>query len=359
MPFFFWRLLGEIRRYGTNLSGAQKKMASTVIFIIDGAGFQHMSGLFHMYKQTYGQEPGFTQVAMVNTSPKHVKTPSNRPTIADSASGATALATGRQVKPGVVSIDTTTRRHYPTLLEKARKRGYKVAVVTTANVTDATPACFLAHAIDRSHKSSILNQVCAFKPDCLVGGVSSPSMYSKLRRAYGESQTINLRDCQNSPAGTARVLDHCVSAAPHKPLVMCYGDEIRTGHKDRGVPISIILPAVLARYAGDKMVLMVEAAHIDKCAHGEDLRCWRTEANDVVDMLYTLVNYCKSESINLVVTADHNTGSLYVTDTKTTLSGPNHNGHHVAAFGLHNNNQKIPPIVTQPELGKYLSKLIF
>ncbi len=48
----------------------------------------------------------------------------------------------------MISIKSTGES-VPTLMEAALLKGMDVGIVTTADVTDATPASFLAHAVDR------------------------------------------------------------------------------------------------------------------------------------------------------------------------------------------------------------------
>nr|AAD45540.1 streptomycin-6-phosphate phosphatase [Streptomyces netropsis] len=72
--------------------------------------------------------------------------------VTDSAAGATAWATGRKTVNGRISRTPDTNEPLPTLLELARREGYATGNVTTAQLTDATPAALTAHVTDRSCK---------------------------------------------------------------------------------------------------------------------------------------------------------------------------------------------------------------
>jgi alkaline phosphatase len=63
--------------------------------------------------------------------------------VADSANGGTTLATAPSLVPDVSERRWMMRR--ADILEPAKAAGYRVGVVTSASVTDATPASFLAH----------------------------------------------------------------------------------------------------------------------------------------------------------------------------------------------------------------------
>ncbi len=70
--------------------------------------------------------------------------------VTDSAASGTGWATGRKTYNNAVSVDPVTLRPLRTLLEKAQAAGYKTGNVTTAELTDATPAVLDSHVSARS-----------------------------------------------------------------------------------------------------------------------------------------------------------------------------------------------------------------
>ena len=90
--------------------------------------------------------------------------------VTDSAAGATAFASGVRTFNGAVGVDAQGRP-VPTLLERARSAGKSTGLVTTAQVTDASPAAFGAHVSDRAEQSEIARQFLArSKPNVILGG---------------------------------------------------------------------------------------------------------------------------------------------------------------------------------------------
>ena len=90
--------------------------------------------------------------------------------VTDSAAGATAYASGVRTYNGAVGVDVN-RRPVPTLLERARRAGKATGLVTTAQVTDASPAAFGAHVPDRAQQSEIARQYLAnSRPRVILGG---------------------------------------------------------------------------------------------------------------------------------------------------------------------------------------------
>jgi alkaline phosphatase len=65
--------------------------------------------------------------------------------VADSANTATSLATGAITSIGRIATSAGTDRDLTTIVELAAAAGLRTGIVTTASVTDATPAAFAAH----------------------------------------------------------------------------------------------------------------------------------------------------------------------------------------------------------------------
>ena len=65
--------------------------------------------------------------------------------VADSANTASAIATGVVTSRGRISTTAGSDEDIPTIIELAEGVGYKTGIVTTASVTDATPAAFATH----------------------------------------------------------------------------------------------------------------------------------------------------------------------------------------------------------------------
>src|SRR5262249_52383767 len=108
--------------------------------------------------------------------------------VTDSAASGTGWATGVKTSNGRISTTAQSDRDLKTILELAQERGYRTGDVTTAELTDATPAVLAAHVANRScqgpadmaacgqdRKSagglgSIAEQLVAHRGDVLLGG---------------------------------------------------------------------------------------------------------------------------------------------------------------------------------------------
>ncbi len=75
--------------------------------------------------------------------------PSKPVYVADSANSATSMATGVSTSRGRIATSAGEDRDLVTIAELAKQAGYATGIVTTASVTDATPASFIAHTASR------------------------------------------------------------------------------------------------------------------------------------------------------------------------------------------------------------------
>jgi len=90
--------------------------------------------------------------------------------VTDSAAAASALATGVKTVNGSVSIDPDGQER-TTILELAKTSGRSVGLVSTCQITDATPAAFAAHVPHRADQSEVARQyIERTQVDVILGG---------------------------------------------------------------------------------------------------------------------------------------------------------------------------------------------
>lgn len=69
--------------------------------------------------------------------------------VADSANSATAMATGVVTSRGRIATTPGTDRDITTIAEHLKAIGFSTGIVSTASITDATPAAFISHIASR------------------------------------------------------------------------------------------------------------------------------------------------------------------------------------------------------------------
>lgn len=144
------------------------KRARNVIFIQgDGMGIAHRELIRLALK---GQGGELTMNKMQYTGLVHTESADKKEAVTDSAAAATAYATGVRSYNGAIGVDTDGKP-VTSLLERARAAGKSTGVVTTSQVTDASPGAFSAHVANRSDQSEIARQIIEqTRVDVVLGG---------------------------------------------------------------------------------------------------------------------------------------------------------------------------------------------
>ncbi|MFC3453755.1 alkaline phosphatase [Amycolatopsis speibonae] len=149
-------------------AGSGARAARNIIYIQgDGLGLGQRDLLRLALKGKRGQlaMDGLAATGLVRTS-----SDDEDEIVTDSAAAATALATGHKTRNGAVGVDTRGRP-LETILERAKRAGKSTGLVTTAQVTGASPAAFAAHVPSRDSQSDIAKQYIEnSRPDVLLGG---------------------------------------------------------------------------------------------------------------------------------------------------------------------------------------------
>ena len=90
--------------------------------------------------------------------------------IPDSASTATALSCGHKTKSGVIGEDAEAKVSYENIAEVAKRKHFKVGILSTVSLDHATPAAFYAHVPSRKQMYDICMQLANSGFDYFAGG---------------------------------------------------------------------------------------------------------------------------------------------------------------------------------------------
>jgi alkaline phosphatase len=141
------------------LVSSARPARNAILFIGDGLGISTVTAARILEGQLRGGS-GEEHLLSFERLP-HValaKTYNTNQQVADSAGTATAMLTGSKTRAGVINVDETVARgdvagvpghRLETLFERAEARGLATGVVTTAQLTHATPAAAYAHSPER------------------------------------------------------------------------------------------------------------------------------------------------------------------------------------------------------------------
>jgi alkaline phosphatase len=232
--------------------------------------------------------------------------------VTDSAAAASTWGGGERVNNGVINV-RPDGSHLVPMLEKVHQHGIRVGLVTTATVTHATPAGFVANVSSRGEEEEIALQYFDRKVDVLLGGgrkFFSPELRAKFVAA-GYDWVEDRAGLKGLPP------QHGV-----KPLLGLFSEGFHAFDLDRKhepeleakLPsLSEMTTAALGRLQGakDGFFLMVEGARIDHAGHANDAAALihdQLAFDDAVGTVRTFVE--KNPETLLIITTDHGCGGI-------------------------------------------------
>ena len=96
-------------------------------------------------------------------------THSSNAIITDSAASATAFSTGKKTNNGVLGLDKDYK-FVENFTEKIQKYGFVSSLISTSDITHATPAAFVSHVESRSNTDEISKQIIESNIVTILGG---------------------------------------------------------------------------------------------------------------------------------------------------------------------------------------------
>ena len=238
--------------------------------------------------------------------------------ITDSAAAGTAMASGLKTASGVVGKDASGIAPYPTLAEKAKARGMKVAILTTVSIDHATPACFYAHQKSRREYYEIGRQLVDSPFDFFAGGA-----FKKPRGGDGTRE--NLLDlCAEKGFKVVTDLDGFEALKPEAGrAVALFPDNVDRGSMDYEIDrldgsqpsLADMTRKAVEMVSGDRgFFMMVEGGKIDWSCHAHDAVTTIRDTlafDEAVRAAYEFYRRHPKETL-IVVTADHETGGMTI-----------------------------------------------
>lgn len=130
---------------------AHPEQAKNVIYLVgDGMGLTHINAARLRYEGAAGRLDMETLPVTGDVSTYAVEQDSDQPNyVTDSASSATAWSSGVKTYNAAIGKDAYGKT-VSTIMEQAKKAGLRTGNVSTAEITDATPAAPMAHVSQRA-----------------------------------------------------------------------------------------------------------------------------------------------------------------------------------------------------------------
>lgn len=270
---------------------------NVILIIGDGMGLQHIrAGTLYD-----GKEYGFTGWPMVRVNTQALDSSGAlSEDYPDSVAASTAMATGVLTANEFVGrgIDGTD---LPTILDLAQAMGKATGIVTNDVLFNGTPAGYASHASSRNDRIPILESQLTSGANLLCGSLH-------------ESCTIM------APQIREQGYAYCESYAD---LSGTFGADkaywqLPIGGNDATLSLAEVSLDAL-RYLEQKengFVLVIEQAHIDKYCHHQQFEDVCIAVSDLNKTVEAVMSWLGDRTDTAVlVTADHETGSLQVADT--------------------------------------------
>ncbi|MDR7087539.1 alkaline phosphatase [Aeromicrobium panaciterrae] len=326
---------------------------NVILFIGDGMGDSEITSARNYAYGAGGRLPGIDALPLTGQYTTYSLTKEGKVDyVPDSAATGSAWATGTKTYDNAVSVDIHGTAK-ATLLELAKKKGYKTGNVTTSELQDATPAVQVSHisqrscygpvktaatcpeaALENGGKGSITEQLIGTRPDVSLGG--GATTFNEKAAAGKYAGLTLLEQAKNrgyNVVNDAAALDAVSKADQKKPLLGLFAPG--------NLPVNLVGPAATptggttpaakctpneSKPAGQPSLkamtkkaislldkgskkgffLQVEGASIDKQDHAANACGQIGEALDMDAALEAALKFAKKDKHTLVVvTADH------------------------------------------------------
>jgi alkaline phosphatase len=303
----------------------RSKVKNVILLIGDGMG---LAQIYAGYTAAAGQLNLFNFLNIGFS-----KTSSADSYITDSAAGATAMATGQKTQNRVIGLDAQGKKATP-LPDLLATNGMSSGLISSGDITDATPACFYAHQPERSMSEAIAADFLNSPVSILIGG-----NYAAFgQRKDGQSLIPALQRKGYVTADRFAALDTITASR----YVVLDNDAVVPKGKGRGDFLCQSFRKVTTTLSKNKQgfFLMAEGAQIDHGGHANQLAFVVKEMLDFDLLVGEAMQFADRDGETLViVTADHETGGLSLLDgdirkgyVAGNFSSPDHSGVTVPVF---------------------------
>ena len=236
-----------------------------------------------------------------------VKTYSKSHKITDSAAGGTAIATGNKTNNGMIGMNADSIP-VPSILEILSDKGMKTGVIATSYITHATPASFVAKNINRNNYEEIATDFAnCEKVDLLIGG--------GRKHFNNRSDSLDLIEKMKSDGWNYYDTLINIDTNTEKLLVLA-DDNHLPSYPQRSEFLPDVTSIALKNLKNENgFFLMIEGSQIDFACHNNDSTYLVNEMIDFNNTINIVLDFAKENPNTLVVvTADHETGGLSITD---------------------------------------------
>ncbi len=270
-----------------------------ILFIGDGMGPNHTYNT-ELYQGESMYFSSFATQTMVETN--------SLSGLTDSAAAASAMATGQKGYNEYVAM-TKDKTPVVSITELAKNALYGTGVVTSDEITGATPAGFSSHAKSRDNSAEILISQMDASLDLLLGAGNYSSVYEGLFAEKGWTWAKGMDQLTLEKKRFVATFDSVeyengINTEPTLTELACYAID----YMEQNYPTGYFL--------------MIEGAKIDKASHSNDVETMiknHLDFNNAIKSVDQKLS-AKSSGYSIIVTADHETGGIQQAATKAEIT---------------------------------------
>ena len=306
------------------LVSVDRKAKNIILLIADGMSISQVSS----YRLIKG---GPNERLAVDKFPISgiVLTHSEDAVVTDSASSATAYSTGFKTNNGALGLDKDLNV-LENLTEKVHTYGYVSSLISTSEITHATPAAFASHVDLRWKTDEISKQMIDSDVMTILGGGRHFFLPEDMggKRDDGLNLYEQVESTQTLLTHKDQLNDESLTSS--KKVIGLFADEhIRDIEKPDNHPsepsTKDMLDFAIKRSesfmeGGCKgSFIMVEGSQVDWAGHSNNIDYLVREMQDFEEAVQMAKSYAEQDNETLViVTADHETGGLLIEPFKPT-----------------------------------------
>jgi alkaline phosphatase len=306
----------------SSVAVAQQTAKYVFLFIGDGMGVaQRTAAELYLASQMGVERPEEAKLVM-NTFPAQglTRTYDLSSVIPDSSSTATAIATGHKTKSGVLGMDPEGKTSYETIAEAAKKKGWKVGIMTTVSLDHATPAAFYAHVQSRRQMYDISMQLASSDFDYFAGGQiheqtdkedrSKPSAL-EAAKANGYTVAMGRAELEALKPGVGKVI--AMSRMVDANSAMYFTLDQKDGKEHVSIA-EYLAKGIDLLDNPNGFFIMLEGGKIDWACHAND---GAAAIHDILSFDAAIAEALKfynahAQDTLIVVTGDHETGGMSI-----------------------------------------------
>ncbi len=264
----------------------------------------------------------------------------------DSASSATAFASGHKTRSGTIGMDPTLSVNFKSVAEMALEQGKKVGVITSVSLDHATPAAYYASVTNRGLMNSIATQLANSGYHFFGGGglvcptsaCRSGDTSNNVWEILADNGYTVLNDYDSIMSLHDNPMDKVVAINPYlqDSQAMPYAIDIPDGNLSLAEMTDVAVSVLSNTENGNKwgcnkwkkrgcgnwnskkndkgFFLMVEGGKIDWACHANDAMATIGDVLDFDDAIGIALSfyYNNPNETLIIVTGDHETGGMTV-----------------------------------------------